>query len=201
MMSYRLFAIVCFLLITPDMYGRDPISGDRYELLSGVKIDDGYKYSGITDGDLKRSAPAKFLAESYYHIPKGGKILDISLRDGKNAVFLSRKGFNVSGLDISSESIKKATALAFEFGVDINFIQKSVYKFDPGKKSLDAIICFYFERMDLIPRLMSWLKPGGVLILEGRGEWLKLFKDHRIVKYEESGIGEKNRSSIIVKKR
>jgi cyclopropane fatty-acyl-phospholipid synthase-like methyltransferase len=49
-----------------------------------------------------------------------GRVLDIAMGSGRNAVYLAKMGFDVFGVDISAENIENAQALANRFGVSIN---------------------------------------------------------------------------------
>jgi SAM-dependent methyltransferase len=145
----------------------------------------------------------------------------MGMGEGRNAVFLAQKGFKVTGVDISSVAIKKSHLLAKEYGVKINAIAASLkdYKITPG--SYDAIICFYYVDRDLVEKIKSWLRPGGILIYEAYTvrqrvhpshrhdppeyflkdqELLKLFSGMKILKYEEPLHEKDFRASIILQK-
>lgn len=217
-------ALVLFLSLN-GAFGRDPISGSRFQHLSGIKVSQDSK----TQWDQRYSrptfiygkSPAEFLAENYHYIPYEANVLDMGMGEGRNAVFLAQKGYKVTGIDISSVAVKKAHLLAQEFGVKFKGIVASLkdYKIPPG--SFDAIICFYYVDRTLIDKMKSWLKPGGILIFEAhttrekanrRGEaldedfllkeqeLLRLFPGMRVLKYEEPLHEKEFRSSIILKK-
>lgn len=204
---------------------RDPISGSRFQHLTGIKVTQDSK----TQWDQRYSrptfifgkSPAEFLAENYQYIPFEGTVLDMGMGEGRNAVFLAQKGYKVTGIDISSVAVKKSYLLAQEFGVKIKGVVASLkdYKISPG--SFDAIVCFYFVDRSLIEDMKTWLKPGGILIYEAyttrekaskkldpqdeesllrEQELLKLFPGMRVLKYEEPLHEKEFRSSIILKK-
>jgi 2-polyprenyl-3-methyl-5-hydroxy-6-metoxy-1,4-benzoquinol methylase len=142
-----------------------------------------------------------------------GKALDIGMGEGKNAVFLAKKGFNVKGVDVSSEAIKKSAILAKRKNVKIlpecadikNFNFKCKYDliistftlhFLPKKKSLEVL-----------KKIKAFTKPGGFnlvalfirenskcseamekrfgLYLYEVGELKRLYSGWKIVKYAE----------------
>lgn len=216
------------LLVSLSAFSRDPISGSRFQQLSGVKASQDSKaqwdqrYSRPTF--IFGKSPASFLAENYHYIPFEGSVLDMGMGEGRNAVFLAQKGYKVTGIDISSVAVKKSYLLAQEFGVKIKGVVASLkeYKIAPG--SFDAIICFYFVDRALLEKIRTWLKPGGVLIYEGytlrekqrdpskrndplgdsiylrEQELLKMFPGMRVLKYEEPLHEKEFRSSIILRK-
>jgi len=205
---------------------RDPISGSRFQHLTGVKTSQDSK----TQWDEKYArpnfifgkSPAEFLAENYQYIPYEGTVLDMGMGEGRNAVFLAQKGYKVTGIDISSVAVKKAYLLAQEFGVKIKGVVASLEDYKIAPNSFDAIICFYYVDRSLVDKIKSWLKPGGILIYEAYttrekhknkkrdatddGEYLKeqellrLFSGMRVLKYEEPLHEKEFRSSIILRK-
>ncbi len=220
-------ASLIFLIIPAALFAaRDPISGSRFQHLSGVKISQDSK----TQWDEKYSrptfifgkSPAQFLAENYHYIPFEGTVLDMGMGEGRNAVFLAQKGYKVTGIDISSVAVKKAYLLAQEFGVKIKGVVASLSNYKIPPNSFDAIVCFYYVDRSLVEKIKSWLKPGGVLIYEAytikeksrikrdtsvsddeflkEQELLKLFSGMRVLKYEEPLHGKEFRSSIILRK-
>lgn len=219
---------ILFVILLFSQYAwaaRDPISGSRFQHLSGVKTSQDQK----TQWDEKYSrptfiygkSPAEFLAENYQYIPYEGTVLDMGMGEGRNAVFLAQKGYKVTGVDISSVAVKKSYLLAQEFGVKIKGVVASLsdYKIAPG--SFDAIVCFYYVDRSLVEKIKTWLKPGGILIYEAHTlrektkkkgeagddseylreqELLKLFPGMRVLKYEEPLHEKEFRSSIILRK-
>lgn len=216
---------IIFILLSGFSFGRDPISGNRYQQLSGVKIqgdakdqwDKRYSRPSFVFG----KSPVRFLAENYQYIPFEGTVLDMGMGEGRNAVFLAQKGYRVTGIDISSVAVKKAYMLAEEFGVKFKGVVASLndYKIPPA--SFDAIICFYYVDRSLIEKMKTWLKPGGILIYEAytvremrtkkapeynpdyylkEQELLHLFSGMRVLKYEEPLHEKEFRSSIILMK-
>lgn len=218
------FFLGTLLLFSTVSHAREPISASRYQHLTGVKPaqdskthwDETYSRSSFVYG----KAPAAFLAENYQYIPFEGKVLDMGMGEGRNAVFLAQKGYKVTGVDISSVAVKKAYLLAQEFGVKIKGVVASLkdYKIKPG--TYDAIICFYYVDRSLAEKIKSWLKPNGILIYEAHTmkeyaknketggeenylkeqELLRMFPGMRVLKYEEPLHEKEFRSSIILRK-
>lgn len=217
-----------FLLFQANAFARSAVTAKRYELLSGVrKSNKGADSKAFWDKKYSRSnyvfgkKPAKFLAGNYDYIPLGARVLDMGMGEGRHAVFLARKGYKVTGIDISSVAVKKARALSREFGVRINTVVASMEKYKIKDGSLDAIICFYYVDRKLNDKMMSWLKPGGILIYEAHtdnqkkvkgsehfdkryllrpGELLTMFKNMKILKYEEPLHYPEFSASIILQK-
>lgn len=49
---------------------------------------------------------------NYLNIPEGGKILDLACGKGRHSVYLNTLGYNVTGVDLSEQSIKHANQFA-----------------------------------------------------------------------------------------
>ncbi len=198
---------------------------DRYEMLSGVKKSSalkGHWDKKFSDKNyLYGKKPAKFLEENYHYIPEGARVLDVAMSEGRNGVFLARKGYKVVGVDISSVALEKSKELAREYKVEIETVLSPMEKYEPGTESFDAIICYYYIDKKLNKKFFDWLKPGGILFYESHttrqrkvkghekyelsyllqpAELLTMFPEFRVLKYEEPlHVGEFT-SSIILQK-
>jgi len=56
--------------------------------------------------------PSRFLAEQIHLLPASGRALDLATGEGRNAVFLARRGLMVDAIDISAVGLAKAKKLA-----------------------------------------------------------------------------------------
>ena len=77
--------------------------------------------------------PADFLDELIELIAnrtKRIKVLDIGCGEGKDAVYMAQKGFDVTAFDITESGIRKTKFLAAERGVEINAFVADINNFD-----------------------------------------------------------------------
>lgn len=100
-----------------------------------------------------------------------GKILFPAEGEGRNAVYAAQSGWQVSAFDPSEEGKKKAEQLAKKADVQIDYTVTDVENADYSKNSFDALILIYAhfhleKRRDYHQKLASFLRPGGILILE-----------------------------------
>jgi SAM-dependent methyltransferase len=100
---------------------------------------------------------------------KPGLALDVGMGNGRNAVYLARKGWKVTGIDISAAALKQAQAEAAKLKVDLDARVGDIEKIDLGHRKYDLILCMYVQGVAIrnAKRLMEALKPGGLLIVEG----------------------------------
>ncbi len=59
----------------------------------------------------RRHQPSTFLVENIDLLPKG-RALDLAMGGGRNAVYLSKIGYEAEGIDISREAVDAALELA-----------------------------------------------------------------------------------------
>lgn len=67
-------------------------------------------------------------------IPKNSRILDLGCGDGRNALYLAKKGFVVDCVDISENGIDKINKLSEEINVEINTFICDVKNFEYKEK-------------------------------------------------------------------
>lgn len=115
-------------------------------------------------------APNEFLRKKLTHL-KPGKILFPAEGEGRNAVYAAELGWNVTAFDLSVEGKNKALNLASKKGVTISYEILSFEDANFESEFFDCI-CLVFAHMPSAVRctmhkkLISFLKPGGLLILE-----------------------------------
>lgn len=101
-----------------------------------------------------------------------GKLLMPAEGEGRNAVYAAYKGWTVEAFDLSKKARKKALELAKRHHVSITYIVSSYQDFEMKPESYDAIGLIYAHihnslRRQLHRKLITGLKTGGTLILEG----------------------------------
>ncbi|HPT28254.1 MAG TPA: class I SAM-dependent methyltransferase, partial [Bryobacteraceae bacterium] len=134
-----------------------------------------------------------------------GLALDIGMGNGRNAVYLARKGWKVTGIDVSREAIKQAQTAAGKVGATI---EANVARFEdipPYRGRYDLILCMYVSNVATrnATKIIDMLKPGGILIVEGphvdartlpgqdgykTNELLRSFGRLRVLRYEDRTI-------------
>ena len=103
---------------------------------------------------------------------KKGKTLDICCGAGTNTVYLAEKGFEVTGIDISSKAIEYAKKKAQKANVKINFVMQNFVNLPFGSEEFDFVFdmgCFHHVEIEDRPKFIkgvhSVLKKGGNYML------------------------------------
>ncbi|MFV0591208.1 MAG: class I SAM-dependent methyltransferase [Draconibacterium sp.] len=101
-----------------------------------------------------------------------GSILFAAEGEGRNAVFAATLGWKVSAFDTSSQGKQKALELAKKHKVEIDYRIEGYDTVRFDRESFDCIVLI-FAHMQAAARkqnhqhLLNYLKPGGIIILEG----------------------------------
>lgn len=109
--------------------------------------------------------PVAFLAEVAPRLPKG-KALDLAAGEGRNAVFLAERGWDVTALDISPVGLDKARRLAEKHHVSITTRVVDLEGFQLPENAYDVIVMTYYLQRDLFPQIARALRPGGMAVIE-----------------------------------
>jgi cyclopropane fatty-acyl-phospholipid synthase-like methyltransferase len=114
-----------------------------------------------------------FLDKLFGHVAlsKGAEVLDLACGKGRHAVYMAKKGLNVTGYDLSPSNISEADRLAH---AHLHFYIRDM-RDDLGKEKFDAVFNLftgfgYFEsdeeNFSVFKRIYEALKPGGLFIFD-----------------------------------
>lgn len=109
--------------------------------------------------------PSSFLRSSLPRLPPG-RALVLAMGEGRNAVFLARHGYRVTGVDVSPVAVFRALRFARAAGVGLGAVVADLECFELGRERWDVITNFRFLDRPLFPRIVRALRPGGVFVLE-----------------------------------
>jgi SAM-dependent methyltransferase len=100
----------------------------------------------------------------------GDSALVLAMGDGRNAIELAARGFEVTGLDISDVGIDQAEEAAAARGVEIRTQKADMFRTDLGDGAWDLVTNIYFNpAIRMIDRIKRAVRPGGFLVIEGYG--------------------------------
>jgi len=111
-------------------------------------------------------------------LPSGSSILDVGCGTGRHAVELARRGYQVTGVDISFGMLAEAEKAARQAGIRIEWIHADATEYTSNRQ-FDAAICLcegafgllgkdddpMKHDLSILNNIYSVLKPGAKLIL------------------------------------
>ncbi|TFC17623.1 class I SAM-dependent methyltransferase [Cryobacterium algoritolerans] len=100
-----------------------------------------------------------------------GRALDLATGDGRNAIWLAGRGWQVTGLDFSAEAIAQAGEHARAAGVHVDWLVADATTWQPeGRFDLVTVMYLHLPEVlfrTLLARMLGWLTPGGHLLVLG----------------------------------
>jgi SAM-dependent methyltransferase len=113
--------------------------------------------------------PSAFLMRSLPLLPASGRCLDLGGGQGRNAIFLARRGWEVTMVDVALAGVARARAMAR--GAELR-LAAVVADLDQGAlaplaASCDLVLAVNYHDHALIGAACGWLRPGGALLVEG----------------------------------
>jgi 2-polyprenyl-3-methyl-5-hydroxy-6-metoxy-1,4-benzoquinol methylase len=95
----------------------------------------------------------------------GRRALDIACGEGRNSIYLAKRGFQVVGMDISEAGLEKGRKWMKREGVQIDFRLVNLETFE-FTEQYDLIINCNFLLRNLIPKSVAALSPGGIIVFD-----------------------------------
>lgn len=177
--------------------GMDAAQVDRVMRLV-LAHDEGTLYDKVYAGPPEfRTAPNRLLVGAVERV-KPGTALDVGMGQGRNALYLAARGWQVTGFDVSAVGLERAKAAAAAQGLTIRSVHASDEEFDFGREQWDLIALLYALEKRSVFRVKEALRPGGLVVVEAAhreasgGEWefesnelLTIFAGFKILEYEE----------------
>lgn len=169
-----------------------------------------YKHNHVWGGE-----PNKLLQRIYNLTDSGSEFLDLGCGQGRDALFMLRKGFKVTAVDNSQEGIKKVKQAIRANNLplaDINLFREDIKTFEIVKNKytvINAVNSLQFllkkDALELIEKIKKAVKDQGYVIISGFTmedpfykktnnrdsccfeplELKKLFSDFKIIFYNE----------------
>lgn len=147
-------------------------------------------------------SPNLFMTEIVENLP-AGKVLDVGMGLGRNLIYLSRKGWTVTGIEASKEGYDKVKMFSEVEKLDINAVLTNYENYDFGKDEWDLVLLLYVPFRNIAERVIESLAENGSLIVEAyhtdarrfgkfgdkvtfkTGELIEMFAKLKIYKYGE----------------
>lgn len=202
----------------PANTGKNP-DQNTYEAVTGESADEDKSFWDSfykkKDHAFGRDAVA-FLRENISRIPKG-KAFVPAMGEGRNAVFIAKHGFEVTGNDISDVAVDKARVLAKKQNVKMQTSVVDLKQYRFNENEYDFIFLSLFYDRSLVSGFKKTLKKGGYIMLyqevyDGDPKkapslfWVKhnelneAFGDFKIILYKEYNENGKRRVGMLAQK-
>lgn len=101
-----------------------------------------------------------------------GRALDLGCGEGRNAVWLAKRGWSVTGVDFSDVALEKARRLAEAESVSARWVLSDLRTFEPEPGAYDLSVLLYLHLPEPARRVVHAaaaraLRAGGVAVLIG----------------------------------
>ncbi len=103
----------------------------------------------------------------------GQRVLCVADGEGRNSVWLARRGLEVDAFDIAEVGVAKARRLAQASGVAVNYAVADCDGFDWRPDHYDGVAAIFVQFADppmrerLFANMVRCLRPGGLVVLQG----------------------------------
>jgi SAM-dependent methyltransferase len=149
------------------------------------------------------TAPNAFLVTMTKGV-KPGRSLDVGMGQGRNTIYLAQQGWDSVGFDPADRAVAAAQEQAKTLGVRITTHVSRAEDFDWGTAQWDLIVLSYVGAREYVSQVSRALRPGGMVVVEAfhrdatkahpiggavvfdTNELLQLFKELRVVRYEDT---------------
>jgi SAM-dependent methyltransferase len=113
--------------------------------------------------------PNRFVAAHLGELPPG-RALDVACGEGRNAIWLAQRGWQVTAIDFADAAVEKGRKLASAEGVTIDWLVDDATAWQPAREAFDLVVVSYLQlgpeaRHDVWARLAGAVAPGGTLFV------------------------------------
>jgi tellurite methyltransferase len=174
------------------------------------------------EGQGRKCVPAQsssLLGRFSAFLPQSGLALDLACGNGRNTLYLARRGLSAIGVDRSWEALAAGREAAVLSNLPVAYVQADLARFDLPSDEFSVVICFKYRDRNLYPPIRACLRAGGLFICETytyeharyglkpqnpahlleRNELLQAFGDWEIIFYREVWIG-RGIASLVARK-
>ena len=115
--------------------------------------------------------PNRFLVQEVEGLPSG-RALDLAAGEGRNAVWLAERGFEVDAVDFSDVAVEKGRRLAAARDVRVRWLVEDVLVWSPAEAAYDLVAVLYLhipqdEMRGVLERAAAAVAPGATFLLGG----------------------------------
>jgi SAM-dependent methyltransferase len=129
--------------------------------------DERYASTGL----LWSAEPNRFVVEELAGLPPG-RALDLGTGEGRNAIWLAERGWQVTAVDFAAVGLAKAAKLAEARGASVTWVEADLRDYRPSPAGYDLVLLAYIHLVSdefetLLNTAATALAPGGTLLVIG----------------------------------
>jgi SAM-dependent methyltransferase len=118
---------------------------------------------------LWSAEPSRFLAAESEPLPPG-RALDLASGEGRNALWLAERGWEVTAVDFSDVALARGRELAARRGLEVTWVEADVRRWEPPEGAFDLVVVLYLqlpaaERRGVLARAAGAVGSGGTLLV------------------------------------
>jgi SAM-dependent methyltransferase len=98
-------------------------------------------------------------------LPRRGRALDVGGGAGRHALWLARRGLEVTLADVSDVALERAAREARQAGLALAAVRVDLETEPLPAGPWDLVLCLYFLHRPIFPALAAALAPGGLLVV------------------------------------
>ncbi|MGW3104265.1 class I SAM-dependent methyltransferase [Streptomyces sp. NPDC001100] len=119
-----------------------------------------------------KAEPNRFVEEELAGLEPSGRAVDIAAGEGRNAVWLAERGWEVDAVDFSAVALEKAEQMAAGHGVRLHTVRTDLTDWAPREATYDLALIAYLhlpwpEMSQVLARAATAVRKGGTLLLVG----------------------------------
>lgn len=118
------------------------------------------------DGTHGSKEVAPFLRSLDALLPRSGAALEVAGGGGWNALWLARRGLDVTLVDVSPVGLSLARERAATDGLALTTLERDLEEDPLPPGPFELVTCFHFLRRPLFREMAAALAPGGLLVVE-----------------------------------
>ena len=101
-----------------------------------------------------------------------GRAIDLGTGEGRNAIWLAERGWQVTAVDFSAAGLARAGRLAAERGVSVDWVQADLLDYKPAPGGYDLVLVVYIHLPSaslarVFRAAAAAVAPGGTLLVIG----------------------------------
>lgn len=127
--------------------------------------DDRARWDARWSGRSEPGEPSALVTSLEALLPQRGRALDVAGGAGRHALWLARRGLDVSLADVSEVALGIARAAAGREGLPLRTIAVDLESEPLPEGPWDLILCFHYLERRLYADFVRALAPGGVVLV------------------------------------